>query len=106
RVVLRLAAHVPQLELLEAEHVGPGSAGEPVGRGAPPATQTQHDVLVVGAHAAPGGTPTTGRRRRGARRCSAGYRGSSSPSARSSPARRRASSSPAGPTRRWPSPAG
>ena len=47
RVVLRLAAHVPQLELLESEHVGARPAREPVGRGAAPAAEAEDDVLVV-----------------------------------------------------------
>ena len=47
RVVLRLAAHVAQLELLEPQHAGAGPAREPVGRGAAPAAEPEDDVLVV-----------------------------------------------------------
>ena len=51
-MVLRLAAHVPQLELLQAEHVGAGPAREPVGGGAAEAAEAEDDVLVVVLHAA------------------------------------------------------
>jgi CBS domain-containing protein len=50
RVVLRLAPHVPELELLEPQDLGAGAAGEPVGRGAAPAAQAKDDVLVVTLH--------------------------------------------------------
>ena len=47
-MVLRFAAHVPQLELLEAKHVGrPRARGEPVGRRAAEPAETEDDVLVV-----------------------------------------------------------
>ena len=50
RVILRLAAVVPELELLEADHPG-AAAGEPVGSGAADATEPEHDdVRLVHAH--------------------------------------------------------
>ena len=40
----------PDLELLEAQHLGAGAPREPVGRRAPEAAQPEDDVLVVELH--------------------------------------------------------
>jgi hypothetical protein len=46
-VILRLSTHMPQLELLDAQHLRAGTPGEPVGRGAAESAKAQHDVLIL-----------------------------------------------------------
>ena len=50
RVILRLAPHVAQLELLEPEDFGPRPARQPVGRRAAEAAETEDYVLEVEFH--------------------------------------------------------
>src|SRR3954470_18507785 len=52
-MILRLSPNVAQLELFQAEHLGTGSPGQPVRRGAAEATQPQNHVLVVLLHGLP-----------------------------------------------------
>jgi hypothetical protein len=50
RMILRLAAHVPQLELLYPEHLPALAPREPVGRRAPEPAEAENDVLEVQLH--------------------------------------------------------
>ena len=49
-MVLRLAAHVADLELLDAEHLRAGFARQPVRGAASESAESEHDVFVVALH--------------------------------------------------------
>ena len=51
RMILRFAAYVPQLELLEPEHVPALPSGEPVRRRAAEPAKPEDDVFVILLHA-------------------------------------------------------
>src|SRR5580704_16086147 len=46
-MILRLATHMPQLELFDPEHLAPRATGEPVRRATPEPAQAKHDVAIV-----------------------------------------------------------
>src|SRR5580693_2224659 len=46
-MILRLATHMPQLELFDPEDLAARATGEPVRRAAPEPAQAKHDVPIV-----------------------------------------------------------
>jgi hypothetical protein len=50
RVILRLPPDVPQLELLQPQHLGPGAPREPVGGSTAKATKAHDEILEVELH--------------------------------------------------------
>ena len=54
-MILRLAAPMAQLELFQAQDIGAGPPGQPVGRATAESAKAQGDVLEIGAHGSQGG---------------------------------------------------